>query len=211
MINAEFQMFSSKNQFLLSFVSFPVAKRERTYFWNMVVIAEQLAAGVRTDERSSSVVMHFLALGCISAGQCQRDVLDFSLGSECPPGSGVMLPQPSPAQSSPKSIPSLQCPLTHQLLTCYSQFLTGSIIGSLNWCSLKDYCDHSQVVAKEASVTTGRALELNLPAAAVWVCSQTWKTSAVTRVRSLAPSPNCFKTLDILLFLSKNSVSLSFV
>lgn len=135
----------SENQFMLSFVSFPVAKQERMYFWAMTVISEQLAAGVRTGEGSSSVVMHFLALGCLSAGQGQRGVLGFSLGS------GVMLPQPSPPQSSPKSIPACSA----HLLTSCSSVTHWFHPWALRWSTLRDFCAHCQVAARVPSLATG--------------------------------------------------------
>lgn len=52
----------------------------------MVVISERLAAGIRTDERSSTVVIHFLAIDYISAWRCQMDVAWISVWApKCPP------------------------------------------------------------------------------------------------------------------------------
>lgn len=80
-----FQIFYSKNKFLLG--CFPVAKWERRiWFLNVVVREERLAAGTRTNERNSTLVVRFLDIDYISAWQYQMDVAWISVWApKCPP------------------------------------------------------------------------------------------------------------------------------
>lgn len=48
----------------------------------MVVLSEQLAAGIRTEEGNSAVVIHFFVIDYISAWQCQMNVAWISVWAQ---------------------------------------------------------------------------------------------------------------------------------